>query len=118
MWFCLLYVSALRKGDTLGDWLLSGLFVGHDHVRGSRQAVFQKLAGRVGCCGRCSRTRVSGRIGSGLQVFESHGSGRVILTNPREETRPVKNPGYFWRVKAYFSLDPFRLPPTFFWENY
>ena len=38
---------------------------------------------------------LTGRNGSGQDVFESHGSGRITLTrsDPREVARPVKGPG-------------------------
>ena len=45
--------------------------------------------GRVG---RCSKSHGSGRVGSGQEVFTSHGSSRVTLTqsDPRKVIRPVK----------------------------
>ena len=47
----------------------SGLFTGHNPIRGSDQLSFRKLAGRVGYEGYGGVRNLTGPVGSGREVF-------------------------------------------------
>ena len=55
----------------------SGLFAGHDPTRGSRHDVFKMSRVGSGRVGSENVQNVTGRVGSGQEVFKSRGSGQV-----------------------------------------
>ena len=84
---CILCEYVPGTSDGRREPFFSGLSTGHDPARGSGSERFQNCAGRVG---------------SGQEVFKSHGTGQVTSTrsDPSTLIRPIKSPDSFFCLET------------------